>query len=168
MKLPYVTLLNVVANPEGGACTNPVPGVAKRAPRFWNQANGVAAGVVAELPPPSQLISRRPLKIGPGLFPFIGRAYGIAEGIDDRLNGGGVDTGRRVGDELLREDCVGTMEEKGSSQDDEEEIRHRFTCVGLHTILLSRLEPITLLRKTPPEFAGSTGFQTESVTKNKF
>src|SRR5262245_15031297 len=103
-----------------------------------------------------------------GAISIIGRAYGIAESIDDRLDGGGVDTGRRVGDELLREDCVGTMEEKGSSHDDEEEIRHRFTCVGLHTILLSRLEPITLLRKTPPEFAGSTGFQTESVTKNKF
>src|SRR6266508_450698 len=42
------------------------------APRmFWNPANGEAEMVMAT-PPPSQLISRRPLSSGPGLLALLG------------------------------------------------------------------------------------------------
>src|SRR5215208_2234982 len=47
--------------PDGGACTNPLPGVVRSAPRLArNVVNGVAPTVVVA-PPPSQLISRRPV-----------------------------------------------------------------------------------------------------------
>jgi len=68
----YVAFANVVAKLEGGAWTKPVPAVVNSEPRVtWNPANGVLETVVV-VPPPSQLISRRPLGSGPGLFPLFG------------------------------------------------------------------------------------------------
>src|ERR1700738_2826896 len=47
-KALYIALLKVVARPDGGACTKPVPDVVKSAPRmFWNPLNGVGESVVA-------------------------------------------------------------------------------------------------------------------------
>src|SRR5437667_1443843 len=81
---PYVGLLNRPARPPGGnrtgsavggACTNPVPsGVVKSAPRVTRKpSNGFpATAVVWLLPPPSQLISRRPLGSGPRALPLFG------------------------------------------------------------------------------------------------
>jgi hypothetical protein len=54
-------------------CSKPVPGVVKVAPRMVVKAvNGDAPGAVVVAPPPSQLISRRPLASGPGAFPLFG------------------------------------------------------------------------------------------------
>src|SRR3954468_12966238 len=52
-----------------------MPGVVKRDPRVFRKvSNGVTAAVVATMAgvPPSQLISRRPTRSGPGLLLFTG------------------------------------------------------------------------------------------------
>src|SRR5262245_32011727 len=61
--------------PATAAWVRPVPGVVNVAPRvFWNTVNGVTGAVPSMTggPPPSQLISRRPLGSGPGLLPLFG------------------------------------------------------------------------------------------------
>src|SRR5438876_7093947 len=60
--------------PGGGACERPVPGVKNWPPRvFRNTLNGVTGtSVLTFAPPPSQLISRRPLASGPGALPLLG------------------------------------------------------------------------------------------------
>src|SRR5262245_26555686 len=61
--------------PESAAWVRPVPGVVNVAPRvFWNTVNGVTGGVpsITGGPPPSQLISLRPLGNGPGALPWMG------------------------------------------------------------------------------------------------
>src|SRR5262245_12686796 len=63
------------APPVAAACVRPVPGVVNVAPRvFWNTVNGVAGAVPSMTggPPPSQLISRRPLNNGPALLALLG------------------------------------------------------------------------------------------------
>src|SRR5215831_18909120 len=63
------------APPVAAAWVRPVPGVVNVAPRvFWNTVNGVTGAVPSMTggPPPSQLISRRPLESGPGLLPLFG------------------------------------------------------------------------------------------------
>src|SRR6478736_5408163 len=77
--VPYVGLLKSPASPPsgppaGGACVRPVPGVVNSAPRVLrNTSKGVTgADVVSFAPPPSQLISRRPLPSGPGALPLLG------------------------------------------------------------------------------------------------
>src|SRR5262249_36824559 len=65
-------LWKVSARPAGGACTKPVPGVSITAPRLLrNTVNGVGPGEVAVEPPPSQLISRRPVAMGPAALPLL-------------------------------------------------------------------------------------------------
>src|SRR4030095_2578606 len=69
-----VWLLNWAARPEGGAWMKPLPGagVVNCAPRVLrNPLNGVPEIVVA-WPPPSQLISRRPVVSGPAVMPLLG------------------------------------------------------------------------------------------------
>src|SRR4029450_3826916 len=78
----YVGLLKTIVPaspppgpPEGGACTNPLPGVVNRAPRgFRNTSNGVPPSGVAVMGglPPSQLISRRPLGNDASVLPLLG------------------------------------------------------------------------------------------------
>src|SRR5262249_2314998 len=61
--------------PVAAAWVRPVPGVVNVAPRvFWKTVNGVTGGVPSMTggPPPSQLISRRPVASDPGLLPLFG------------------------------------------------------------------------------------------------
>src|SRR5262245_7557272 len=61
--------------PVAAAWVRPVPGVVNVAPRvFWNTVNGVTAAVpsITGGPPPSQLISRRPVPSGPALLALFG------------------------------------------------------------------------------------------------
>src|SRR5262245_65123873 len=61
--------------PVAAAWVRPVPGVVNVAPRvFWKVVNGVTGAVpsITGGPPPSQLISRRPLRSGPGLLALFG------------------------------------------------------------------------------------------------
>src|SRR5262245_20897504 len=63
------------APPVAAAWVRPVPGVVNVAPRvFWKVVNGVTGAVpsITGGPPPSQLISRRPLGSGPGLLALFG------------------------------------------------------------------------------------------------
>src|SRR5262245_37296577 len=65
-------LTKISARPEAGACTNPDPGVSMTLPReLRNTVNGVGPGEVFVDPPPSQLISRRPVRSGPGVLPLL-------------------------------------------------------------------------------------------------
>src|SRR5262249_24339331 len=76
---PYFSLSNrptrpFCGPPDGGACVRPVPGVVNWAPRVFRKTmNGFCGGrgAVVSAPPPSQLISRRPLVCGPAL-PLLG------------------------------------------------------------------------------------------------
>src|SRR6266540_6808296 len=59
--------------PLMGVCVKPLPGVVNVPPRvFWKTRKGVIAAVPFGSPPPSQLISRRPLSSGPGLLALLG------------------------------------------------------------------------------------------------
>src|SRR5260370_31490525 len=71
--LAYVGLLKRVARPDGGAWERPTPGVVNRPPRVCRKtSNGVTGGLVVKLlPPPSQLISRRPVG-SVGALPLFG------------------------------------------------------------------------------------------------
>src|SRR5262245_1182412 len=63
------------APPVAAAWVRPVPGVVNVAPReSWKVVNGVTGAVplITGGPPPSQLISRRPLGSGPALLPLFG------------------------------------------------------------------------------------------------
>ena len=73
--------------PDGGAWESPCPGVVNRAPRvFRNTLNGVTGAVVVSLfPPPSQLISRRPVANDVATLP-LSVPQSCAERIDRPLN----------------------------------------------------------------------------------
>jgi hypothetical protein len=72
----YVGLMSsrLSVPPVSGACVSPMPGVVNVAPRVFSKTvNGVTGGVpTVTAPPPSQLISRRPLASGPGLLALLG------------------------------------------------------------------------------------------------
>jgi hypothetical protein len=91
--------------------------------------NGVGGGLVVELlPPPSQLISRRPL---------VGRPYGIAESIDHGFDRVCVNSGRRVPNELLRENLARTSKKKITGNHERQEVDDNFACRASHKMLLS-------------------------------
>src|SRR5438093_5387641 len=59
--------------PLMGVCVKPLPRVVNVPPRVsWKARKGGMAAVPFVAPPPSQLISRRPLSSGPGLLALLG------------------------------------------------------------------------------------------------
>src|SRR5262245_33398545 len=70
--------------PVAAAWVRPVPGVVNVAPRVsWKVVNGVTGAVplITGGPPPSQLISRRPLESGPGLLPLFGSPSAVLKSL---------------------------------------------------------------------------------------
>src|SRR5688500_16319940 len=69
----YVGLIDVSAGSSCGVCRHPVPGVVKSEPRLgWKPVKGVGTAEDVTAPPPSHLISRRPLGRGPAALPLFG------------------------------------------------------------------------------------------------